>query len=102
MYVFGDVAPLQSIRDRKGNRITVMRANGQTGNITRIASPNGRRVGQYDADRSAASSLEHHRVLTVRLDVDRSDAPALSPPQIDRVLEPFRRDVVDHDNFRHC
>ena len=43
VYVFGDVAPLQSIRDRYSNQITITRTNGQLGNITRITtSPSGR------------------------------------------------------------
>jgi len=42
VYVFGDTTPLQSIRDRYGNKILITRAGGQSGNITRISSPNGR------------------------------------------------------------
>ena len=42
VFVFGENAPLQAIRDRYGNTITVTHANGQTGNITRVTSPNGR------------------------------------------------------------
>ena len=34
VYVFGENAPLQAIRDRYGNTMTVAHANGQTGNIT--------------------------------------------------------------------
>ena len=40
--VFGDNAPLQSIRDRFGNTITFRRPTGQGGPIARIVSPNGR------------------------------------------------------------
>jgi len=42
VYVFGDSAPLQAIRDRYGNTITIHRTNGQMGNITRVVSPHGR------------------------------------------------------------
>ena len=42
VYVFGDLAPLQAIRDRYGNTITIHRTNGQMGNITRVVSPHGR------------------------------------------------------------
>jgi len=43
VYVFGENAPLQSIRDRNGNQITITHATGQTGNITKVtASPSGR------------------------------------------------------------
>jgi YD repeat-containing protein len=48
--VFGDNAPLQAIRDRFGNTITLVRTAGQTGNIDRILSPNGRWIAlTYDA-----------------------------------------------------
>ena len=33
VYVFGNNAPLQAIRDRYGNRITITRTNGQSGNL---------------------------------------------------------------------
>lgn len=42
VYVFGENAPLQAIRDRYGNTVTVAHASGQTGNVTRVTSPNGR------------------------------------------------------------
>jgi RHS repeat-associated protein len=42
-YVFGDFAPVQAIRDRYGNQITITRVGGgTTGNISRITSPSGR------------------------------------------------------------
>lgn len=41
-YVFGDHQPLQSIRDRYGNQITISRpGGGQDGDITQITSPHG-------------------------------------------------------------
>lgn len=42
VYVFGERAPLQAIRDRYGNTVTITHASGQTGNVTRVTSPNGR------------------------------------------------------------
>ena len=49
VYVFGENAPLQAIRDRNGNQITLTRSNGQGGNILRVTSPNGRWLGfTYD------------------------------------------------------
>lgn len=42
LYVFGDVAPLQYIRDRYGNKLLITHSNNQTGNISKITSPNGR------------------------------------------------------------
>jgi RHS repeat-associated protein len=50
-YVFGDFAPLQAIRDRFGDQLTITREHGQTGNITQITSPHGRWVTfSYDAN----------------------------------------------------
>jgi RHS repeat-associated protein len=49
-YVFGELAPLQSMRDRYGNTLTLTRTPALSGNITRIDGPNGRYVElQYDA-----------------------------------------------------
>jgi RHS repeat-associated protein len=42
VYVFGDNAPLQAIRDRHGNQITITRPGGPNTNITQLTSPNGR------------------------------------------------------------
>ncbi|MES2353171.1 MAG: RHS repeat-associated core domain-containing protein [Pseudomonadota bacterium] len=47
VYVYGENAPLQSIRDRYGNTTTILRTGtnhlgNQVGNITQITSPNGR------------------------------------------------------------
>jgi RHS repeat-associated protein len=42
VYVFGENAPLQAIRDRYGNQITLTRTNGQSGNITQISATGGR------------------------------------------------------------
>jgi len=44
IYVFGEFAPLQAIRDRFGNQLTITRESGETGNITQITSPHGRWV----------------------------------------------------------
>jgi len=47
VYVFPEFQPLQSIRDRYGNKITITRSNGV---ISQITSPNGRWVQfTYDA-----------------------------------------------------
>jgi RHS repeat-associated protein len=42
VYVFGNNAPLQAIRDRYGNQVTLTRTNGQSGNITQVTSTDGR------------------------------------------------------------
>jgi RHS repeat-associated protein len=50
MYIFGDNAPLQAIRDRHGNQITLSRPGGPNSNITQVTSPNGRWIAfTYDA-----------------------------------------------------
>lgn len=51
VYVFGENRPLQAIRDRYGNTVTLIRSSGgQSGNITRIVSTNGRWIEfSYDA-----------------------------------------------------
>jgi RHS repeat-associated protein len=50
VYTFGENAPLQSIRDRFGNIISLARTNGQLGDITRITSSSGRWINlTYDA-----------------------------------------------------
>lgn len=56
VYVYGDVTPLQSMRDRYGNTIRLKRPNkgtygsGTYGNISQITAPNGRWIQfTYDA-----------------------------------------------------
>ncbi len=44
VYSFGLGAPLQSIRDRYGNQITLVRSGGQGGDITQINSSNNRYI----------------------------------------------------------
>ena len=61
VYVFGENAPLQAIRDRYGNTVTITRSSGgQTGNITRITSPNGRWISfTYDASNRITQAQDH-------------------------------------------
>ncbi len=42
IYVFGEVAPLQAIRNPQGEELKLTRESGQSGNITKITSPHGR------------------------------------------------------------
>lgn len=44
LYVFGENAPLQYIQDRFGNKITLTRSSGISGNITQVSGSNGRFV----------------------------------------------------------
>jgi RHS repeat-associated protein len=41
-FIFGELAPLQAIEDRNGNRITLVREGGATGPIVQIRAPHGR------------------------------------------------------------
>jgi YD repeat-containing protein len=43
-YVFGENAPLEAIRNKQGQQLTITRSEGQRGNITQITSPHGRWV----------------------------------------------------------
>ena len=56
VYSFGLGAPLQSIRDRYSNEVTMVRSGGQNGNITQISSSNGTYINFSYTD-SANSSL---------------------------------------------
>jgi RHS repeat-associated protein len=50
LYVFGSEAPLQYIQDRFGNRVTLTRGGGITGNILQVTSTNGRSISfTYDS-----------------------------------------------------
>jgi RHS repeat-associated protein len=50
LYHFGENEPLQFVRDRNGNQVTLTWSNGTGGNITQVTSPNGRWIRfTYDA-----------------------------------------------------
>jgi RHS repeat-associated protein len=60
VYVFGDVAPLQAIRDRFGNIITIEHSNGTQGNVTRVVSQNGRSIAfTYDGSNRITQARDH-------------------------------------------
>lgn len=44
VYSFGQGAPLQSVHDRHGNQVTLVRSGGQSGDITQISDSNGRYI----------------------------------------------------------
>jgi RHS repeat-associated protein len=59
-YVFGEMAPLQAIRDRYGNQLTITRTSGQFGNITQLTSPHGRWIRfTYDASNRITSAHDN-------------------------------------------
>jgi RHS repeat-associated protein len=60
VFVFGENAPLQGIRDRHGNALTITRTNGQAGNITRITSPHGRWIAfTYDSSNHVTQATDN-------------------------------------------
>jgi RHS repeat-associated protein len=60
VYVMGDIAPLQAIRDRYGNTVTITRSGGQIGNITKITSPNGRWITfSYDGSNRITQATDN-------------------------------------------
>jgi RHS repeat-associated protein len=75
VYVFGTMAPLNAIRDRYGNKVTIARARvnqfgSPTGNITQIRSPNGRWLEfTYDANNRISQAKDNiGRVVTYTYD----------------------------------
>jgi len=86
VYVFGNVAPLQAIRDRFGNTITIEHHSGQSGNVTRVSSPNGRWMSfTYDVSNRITQAKDHiGRTVGYQYDASGrlwkvTDAPAASP-----------------------
>jgi RHS repeat-associated protein len=77
-YVFGDTTPLQAIRDRHGNQITLTRTgaggNASAGAITTITSPNGKWIKLTGgglvtrAEDSLGRVVEYHYDSRLRLD----------------------------------
>jgi len=60
VYIFGDIAPLQAIRDRHGNTVTITHDFGQTGNITNVTSPNGRWISfTYDGSNRITQATDN-------------------------------------------
>jgi RHS repeat-associated protein len=60
VYVFGENAPLQAIKDRYGNTVTITHANGQGGNVTQVTSPNGRSISfTYDTSNRITQATDN-------------------------------------------
>ncbi|WDZ87372.1 RHS repeat-associated core domain-containing protein [Micromonospora cathayae] len=70
VWVFGENTPLQSIRDRHGNQITLTRSSGgQAGDITQITSPNGRWIKlSYTSGRITRAQDNAGRAVTYGYD----------------------------------
>ena len=62
--VYGILAPLQYIRDRYGDTVTITRTDGQRGAVVQVTSPNGRWIHfTYDSS---------HRIITATDNTGRS------------------------------
>lgn len=72
VYVFGDQAPLQAIRDRHGNQITLTRPNGQTGRVTRVASSSSRFL-EFTYTNNRITQVKDNLGRTVSYQYDASD-----------------------------
>jgi YD repeat-containing protein len=81
VYVFGEVAPLQAIRDRYGNTVTIAHANGQSGNVTQVSSPNGRWIRfTYDASNRITQATDNiGRVVAYTYDANGNLATVTDP-----------------------
>jgi RHS repeat-associated protein len=81
VYVFGENAPLQAIKDRYGNTVTITHANGQTGNIARVTSPNGRYIAlTYDtSDRITQASDNIGRTVGYTYDTNGNLSTVTDP-----------------------
>ncbi|MFC0005790.1 pre-peptidase C-terminal domain-containing protein [Micromonospora siamensis] len=80
-FVFGENAPLQSIRDRHGNQITLTRSSGgQSGDITQITSPNGRWIKlSYSGGRVTRAQDNAGRVVQYGYDTSGRLTSVTSP-----------------------
>jgi RHS repeat-associated protein len=60
VYVFGENAPLQAIRDRYGSTTTIAHSNGAGGNVTQVTSPNGRWIAfTYDGSNRVTQAKDN-------------------------------------------
>jgi len=60
LYIFPMFAPVESIQDRFGNKISIVRANGTTGSITQVSSSSGRSVRfSYDSGNRITQAVDN-------------------------------------------
>jgi RHS repeat-associated protein len=81
VYVFGELAPLQAIRDRYGNTVTITHASGQTGNVTQVTSPNGRWISfTYNASNQITQATDNiGRVVAYTYDANGNLSTVTDP-----------------------
>ncbi|HEY7291190.1 MAG TPA: RHS repeat-associated core domain-containing protein [Vicinamibacterales bacterium] len=81
VYVFGENAPLQAIRDRYGNTVLISHAVGQGGNVTQVTSPNGRWLAfTYDAS-NRITQVADNIGRTVTYAYTNGDLTAVTDPE---------------------
>lgn len=81
VYVFGENAPLQAIRHRFGNQVTIAHSNGQSGDVTQVTSPNGRWVKfTYDAGRITQAIDNIGRTVSYRYNAS-GDLTSVTDPE---------------------
>lgn len=73
VFVFPDNAPLNSIRDRYGNQITITRSSGLFGNITKLSSPSGRWLEFTYGSGNRISQIKDNSGRTVGYTYDASN-----------------------------
>jgi RHS repeat-associated protein len=82
VYVFGENAPLQAIRDRHGNQMTILHANDQQGPLTQVLSPNGRWIKfTYDNNRISQVTDNIGRTVSYTYDAGGNLATVTDPEQ---------------------
>lgn len=72
VFVFPDSSPLQSIRDRYGNQLTITREFGVLGNITQLTTPNGRWLQFSYGSGNRISQIKDNSGRTVSYTYDSS------------------------------
>ncbi len=77
--VFGVLDPLNAIKDRYGNQITIWRSNGTSGNITQIVGPSGRWLQFTYGSGDRISQIKDNMGQTVSYTYDGSNGSGRSP-----------------------
>jgi RHS repeat-associated protein len=81
VYVLGENAPLQAIRDRYGNTVRIAHTSGQGGNVTQVTSPNGRWISfTYDTSSRVTQAKDNiGRTVTYTYDANGNLSTVTDP-----------------------